>query len=401
MSEGPAGNKREPLIFLVAGEPSGDQLGARLIMALRKAWRDRVRFVGVGGESMAEQGLQSLFPMGELSIMGFFEVAPRIPRLLGRIRQTVSAVRETRPDALVTIDTPAFSFRVAERLRDAGLPLIHYVAPQVWAYRPERAAKIARFLDHVMVLLPFEPPYFESVGLPCSFVGHPVVEEGADGGDGNAFRAQNGLQSETPLLCALPGSRRNEISRLLPVFGETVGLLARRFPSLHVVVPTVSTVAETVSSVVSRWAVPATVVVGRHARYDAFNAATTAIAASGTVGLELAIAGVPMVITYKANPMTAFAARRMLRVPHVSLVNLILERQVVPELLQERCRPDVLCEALAPLFADDTARSRQIESTAMISARIGSGVTIPSQRAAEVVISAIERFSREGHPWSR
>ena len=377
-------------IFLVAGEPSGDQIGGRLMAALRRVLGDRVRFAGIGGEAMAEQGLKSLFPMSELSIMGFVEVLPRIPHLLGRIRQTVEAVQQLRPDALVTIDTPAFSFRVAAQLRGAGFPLIHYVAPQVWAYRPGRAAKIAQILDHMMVLLPFEPKYFSAVGLPCSFVGHPVVEDMAAAGDGKAFRKSHGIKPDAPLICALPGSRRTEVVRLLPIFGATMARLAERFPNLRVVLPTVSTVAETVAGAVRDWSVPPLVLTRRDAKYDAFKAANAALAASGTVALELALSRVPMVITYKANMLTALAAKRMLRVHHVSLVNLILNRRVVPELLQQDCQPRALAECLTELIVDRGARQRQLKATKEIAGRLGLGGKKPSDCAADVVLSLID-----------
>ncbi len=377
-------------IFLIAGEPSGDRIGARLMVALRRALGEQVQFSGIGGEAMAEQGLKSQFPMSELSIMGFVEVVPRIPHLLGRIAQTVEAVQRQKPDALITIDTPAFSFRVTARLRGAGIPLIHYVAPQVWAYRPERAAKIAQILDHMMVLLPFEAQYFSNVGLPCSFVGHPVVEDVARVGDGEAFRKSHGIDSKAPLICALPGSRSTEVSRLLPVFGATMGRLAERFSGLRVVVPTVSSLVESVSAGVANWPVPPLVLTRRDAKYDAFAAANAALAASGTVALELALNRVPMVITYKTNMLTAIAARRMLRVPHVSLVNLILNRRVVPELLQQDCQPRALVECLTELIADRKVRGRQLKATKEIAARLGMGGARPSDCAADVVLSLID-----------
>ncbi len=381
-----------PLIFVVAGEPSGDMLGGRLMAALKI--KGRVRFAGVGGTRMTAEGLESLFPMRELSVMGYLEVVPRIPRLLARVRETASAARACRPAAVVTIDSPDFSFRVARRLAGEGIPLIHYVAPQVWAHRPGRAAKIARFLDHLLALLPFEPPYFEAVGLPCSFVGHAVVEEGADQGDGRGFRARHGIPPNAPLVCVLPGSRQSEVTRLLPIMELTLAKLARRFRGLRAVVPTVETVASVVIEHAGRWPVETRVVAGRQEKCDAFAAANVALAASGTVALELAIAGVPMVITYRANPLTMWAARRMIRVPYVCLVNLILDRPVVPELLQENCRPDVLAEAVAALLSDEQASAAQTADARRAVEELGLGGPPPSQRAAEVVLGIIAKGSR-------
>ena len=383
-----------PLIFLVAGEPSGDMLGGRLMAALGDRTGGAARFAGIGGERMISEGLESLFPMRELSVMGYVEVVPRIPRLLARLRQTAAAARALRPDAVVTIDSPEFSFRLARRLAGAGMPLIHYVAPQVWAHRSGRAARLPRLLDHMLTLLPFEPPFFETFGLPCSFVGHPVVEEGADRGDGPAFRARHGIPPEAKVVCTLAGSRHSEVVRLLPVFGEMLGLLAARFPGLRAVAPAVETVAAEVAAAAARWPVDTLVVTGRDEKHDAFAASTVALAASGTVALELAIAGLPMVITYKANILTAWAARRMMRVPYVSLVNLILDRPVAPELLQQRCRPDLLADAVGALLADRRARAAQSAEARRAAELLGMSGTPPSRRAAEVVLDVIAGAAR-------
>ena len=381
------------LIFLVAGEPSGDVLGGRLMAALKAQSRAEPRFVGIGGERMIAEGLESLFPMAELSVMGYLEVVPKIPRLLARVRQTAAAARRLRPAVVVTIDSPDFSFRVARRLAGAGIPLVHYVAPQVWAHRPGRAAKIAKFLDHLLAILPFEPPYFEAVGLPCSYVGHAIVEEGADQGDGPAFRGRHHIPGEAPLVCALPGSRHGEVTRHLPVFGETLGLLAARFPGLRAVVPTVAAIADEVRAGAAAWPVE-TRVVGGDEKYDAIAAADVALAASGTIALELAIAGTPMVITYKANPLTAWLARRMIRVDYVCLVNLILDRPAVPELLQDACRPDRLADAVARLLDDAQARETLIAEAYRAVESLGLGGAPPSDRAAAVVLDVINRGPR-------
>jgi len=322
-----------PLIFIVAGEPSGDALGARLMAALKERTQGAVRFAGIGGERMIGEGLDSLLPMRELSVMGYLEVVPKLPRILGHIRTASEAARRLRPAALVTIDSPEFSLRVQRRLADAGIAQIHYVAPQVWAHRPARAARIAGYLDHVLALLPFEPPYFEAVGLPCSFVGHGVVEEGADQGDGPAFRSRHGIPTEAPVVCVLPGSRLGEVTRHVSVFGETIALLARRVPGLHVVVPAFAAVEAEVATATADWRAPTTVVNGRDEKYDAFAASNAALAVSGTVALELAIAGVPMAIAYRGNPLSIWLAKRMSSLSYICLVNLILDRPVVPEFI--------------------------------------------------------------------
>ncbi len=389
-----------PLIYLIAGEPSGDALGASLITALKELDDGRVRFTGIGGSRMAAKGFESLFPMAELSIMGGAEILPHVPRLLKRIRQTVADVRAARPDVLVTIDSPGFSFRVAKRLQGEGIPLVHYVAPTVWAWKPGRARKISRFLDHLLVLLPFEPPYFEAEGLDCTFVGHPVMDSGANAGDGDGFRRRHGIAPEAPVVCVLPGSRRSETGRLLPVFAETLARLKAGRPELTVVVPTVETVADEVTAATAGWPVPAIVVTGDADKYDAFAAADAALAASGTVALELALARVPTVIAYRLNPISGWLARRLIRVRFVNLVNLVLDRQAVPEFLQNDCRSDRLAAALERLLDDDHARAEQIDAMIEALNKLGFGGPSPSIRAARVVRNVIADH-KNTHPDKR
>lgn len=378
-----------PTIFLVAGEPSGDALGARLMSALKEARGGDVRFAGIGGAGMAAEGLDSLFPMSELSLMGLAEVLPHVPRLLRRIDETVDAARARRPDVVVTIDSPGFSFRVARRLAGSGIPLIHYVAPSVWAWRPGRARKIAGFLDHLIALLPFEPPYFEAEGLACTFVGHPVLESGAADGDGPAFRRRHDIGDDAPLLCLLPGSRQGEVSRLLPVFAETVALVAKTRPDVEVVLPSVEGLAAEVGAATARWPVRARVVTGDDEKFDAFAAADLALAASGTVALELAMVRTPAVIAYRMHPLTGWLARRLVRVRYVSLVNLVLDRPVMPELLLDDCRSDHLAAAVTSLLDDPRVRATQAAGAAEALAALGLDDAAPSRRAADVVLDVI------------
>ena len=392
MSDAAAG---APNIYLIAGEPSGDLIGAGLMMALKDATGGTVRFAGIGGEHMAGHGFQSLFPMAELSVMGLVEVLPRVPRLLRRIRQTALDIRRRAPDAVVTIDAPGFSFRVARRLAGQGIPLIHYVAPTVWAWRPGRAAKIARFLDHVLAVLPFEPPYFEAVGLPCTFVGHPIVEESASG-DGAKFRTDHDIPADAPVLGVLPGSRHGEVSRLLGPFGGAVALLADRLPDLRVVTVTLSAVADEVEAATRDWRAPVTVVRGTSMRADAFNACDAAIAASGTVAIELAVARTPMVIGYRMAPLTMAIARALVRVPYVNVMNLTLGREAIPEFIQEACTAEALAEQVGKLLVDPAARDAQIEAIGTALGELGHGGEIPSRRAAQVVLDVISQGPRHG-----
>ena len=382
-------------VFLVAGEPSGDALGGRLMAALAEETGGNVRFAGIGGEAMAEAGLASLFPMSELSVMGLVEVLPRLPRLMRRLRQTGDAVIAGRPDVVVTIDSPGFTLRLARRLKGAGIPIVHYVAPTVWAWKPGRAPKMARIVDHLLALLPFEPPYFEAVGLRCTFVGHPVVESGADQGDGPGFRQHHGVAPEAPLLVVLPGSRQGEIERHLPVFGETLRRLAAGRPSLRVAVPTVEAMAGAVAAGVRTWPGDPVVLRGRAERFAAFAAADVALAASGTVALELAMARTPAVIAYRMNPVTAWLARRLVKVRYVNLINIILDRAVVPELLQEDCQPQRLAAEVGRLLDDSSAGDTQIAAVGEALALLGYGGESPGRRAAREILAVVARRRSE------
>jgi lipid-A-disaccharide synthase len=380
-----------PLFFIIAGEPSGDLIGAALMRALRARTGGKVRFAGIGGEGMAAEGLTSLVPIRELAIMGVLEVLPSARRILRRVRETVAAIRAMRPIAVVTIDSSGFCFRVGERLKqDAVRPmLIHYVAPMVWAWRPNRAVHAARATDHLLTLLPFEPPYFQKVGLPASYVGHPVIEGGADKGDGRAFRERYGIDEKTPLLCVLPGSRGGEVRRLLPVFRETVARLAPRFPGLQVVLPTVGTVADLVMEGTRDWPVPVVLTLGTKEKFDGFAASDVGLAASGTVSMELALARLPMIIGYRVSPPTAWLLKRVVKTPYASLVNILLGRAVIPEYLQEKCTPETLAAALETLLADASARDAQRAGCAEALALIGLGREQPSLVAADRILELV------------
>ncbi len=385
-----------PLVFLVAGEASGDNLGARLMAALKARTGNRIRFAGVGGAAMAREGLVSLFPMGELSLMGLAEILPHLPRLLRRLGETAAEVARLRPQAVVTIDSPEFSFRVARRIAHLGIPRMHYVAPQVWAWRPGRARKLVGTIDHLLTLLPFEPRFFEAAGLPCSFVGHPVVESGAGRGDGAAFRDRHGIAPEATVISVLPGSRHNEVRRLLPVFKGAMELLARDRPELAFAVSTVEAVREEVAAAVRTWPRAAIVVTDPAEKFDAFAASRAAIAKSGTVTLELALAGVPMVVCYKVSAVTGFFARRLVRVDHAGLVNLLADRLVAPELMQEACTPAAIAEKVAPLLDEGAARAAQLAGFEAVLGRLGGKSPAPSERAAEAVLEVIAAAA--GHP---
>ena len=386
-----------PLIFLIAGEPSGDLIASRMMAALKRRTDDRVRFAGVGGPLMAEQGLESMFPYGELSLMGVLEIVPHVPLMLRRIRSTARTASRLRPAAFVSIDVPEFALRVARRLKGAGFPLMHYVAPTVWAYRPERAAKIARYLDRVLCLFPFEPPYFEAEGLDASFVGHPLVEEPIGEANGPDFRNRHGIAPTQPVIAVLPGSRASELRRHEPVFGEVVRTLTKRIEGLHILVPTLPQNRATVAERTAAWGAPVTVIEGKAEKYAAFAASDVALTASGMATLELALAGVPMIVCYRANPLTAVIARRVITVPHVAMPNIIADRRAAPEYLQRDCTPRRLVPAVEELLQDADRQRAQIGSFAEIAARLGRGGPPPSERAAEAVLDMIGGAARRGH----
>jgi lipid-A-disaccharide synthase len=380
------------LIFLVAGEPSGDLLGGRLMAALKAATGGRVRFAGIGGAAMTAEGLESRFPLADLAVMGIVEVVPHAPLILRRVRETAAAVERLRPAVVVTIDAPAFAFRVGKKLKGSGIPLVHYVAPSVWAWRPRRAKMIARFLDHLLVFLPFEPPYFIREGLAATFAGHPAVE--APKGDGAAFRARHGIPAQAPVLVMLPGSRRGEVHRHLPIFRETLARLAARIPDLRAVMPTVPTVDREAREATADFPVPV-IAVGAEEKYDAFAGGDLALAASGTVVLELAVAGLPTVMTYRVSAFSAWVVRRMVRVRYASLVNLVLDREAIPEMIQERCQPERLAAELIELFENEEARRRQKAAFADVVRALTPAGARPSERAAAVVLDIAQRGKRE------
>ena len=369
-------------LYLIAGEPSGDRLGAALMAGL-KALSPGVEFHGIGGPLMQAEGMVSLFPMEELSIMGLVEILPKYRALKRRIAEAAANALACQPAALITIDSPDFCLRVAALVKQSrpDLRTIHYVAPSVWAWRPGRAAKMARHIDHVLALLPFEPPYMQAAGMTCAFVGHPVVSEPLASPEECAVMAGEG-----PLLLALPGSRKGEVSRLCPVFGATIARLKARHPTLRVVLPTVRGVEPLVRDLTRDWAVAPQIITDAALKRAAFAMADVALAASGTVSLELAANDCPMVIAYDMNRLTLWLMRSAARVDTVTLVNLVSETRVVPEFIGARCQPDLIAPALEALLADP---SGQTEAMKMTMQRLGQGGDAPGLRAARSVLAAL------------
>ena len=372
-------------LFLVAGEPSGDRLGAALMAGLRTLAPD-VTFAGVGGPLMQAEGMESLFPMEELSVMGIAEVLPKYRHLKRRIRETAHAVIDGGVQALITIDSPDFCLRVARIVKDArpDLRTIHYVAPSVWAWRPGRAAKMAKVIDHVLALLPFEPPNMPAAGMTCDFVGHPVVAEPL------ATPAERAaLAGEGPLILALPGSRRGEVSRLAPVLGEVLERVRAAHPKARVALPTVRGVADLVADLTADWPIRPQIITDPALKRGAFAAADVALAASGTVSLELAANACPMVIAYRLHPISFWLMRRAALIDTVTLVNLVSETRAVPEFLGPECSADRIAPALLDLLHPGPARQAQLDAMALTMQRLGQGGEPPGLRAARSVLSAL------------
>lgn len=381
-------------IYLVAGEESGDRLGAALIRALRRA-RPDIEFSAVGGSHMAAEGVPSLFPLGELAIIGFAAIAKSLPAILKRIAQTADAVVAAKPDLLVIIDSPEFTHRVARKVRARApqIPIIDYVCPSVWAWRPSRAKAMRAYVDRVLALLPFEPEAMARLGgPPTDFVGHPLGEQVHE------LRPEAGPASRLagpPLLLAMPGSRSGEIRRLAAVFGAALGELAAQSGPFEVVVPTVPRLEAVVGEAVASWPVPARIVTDQAEKHAAFRRAWAALTKSGTSTLELALAGVPMVAAYKVSRLEEWVARALIKVPSVILANLVLGANIVPEYLQGDCTAESLAAALAPLLSDTPERRRQVEAFAELDRIMGLGAGAPSDRAAAIVLAKLPEFNRE------
>lgn len=375
-------------LFLIAGEASGDKLGGALMAGLR-ALRPDVEFAGIGGPAMTAQGLNSRFLIDELSVMGIAEILPKYRHLKRRIAETAQAVADARPDALITIDSPDFCLRVAKAAKALGYdgPVIHYVAPSVWAWRPGRAAKMAKVVDHVLALLPFEPPYMQAAGMSCDFVGHPVVaEEQATEEQAQAFRAAHDIAADAPVVLCLPGSRRGEVTRLAPRFDESLIRLRDRIPEIRVIIPTVPGVSRMVHDMTRRWPTAPIVVEDEAEKRAAFKASNLALAASGTVSLELAANSVPMVIAYDMAPLSRWLIGMLLKTDTVTLVNLVSETRAVPEFLGRNCRAELISESLLDLLEKPEKRAAQSEAMSVTMQRLGEGGTPPGLRAAKSVL---------------
>lgn len=376
-------------LYIIAGEPSGDLLAGRLMAALKQ--RGAVEFYGIGGPAMEAQGLNSLFPMQELSVMGLAEILPHIPHFLGRIHQTVSDAKQKKPDLFLSVDSPGFSLRVSRRLKGSGFPLVHYVAPSVWAWKPGRARKIAAWLDHLLTLLPFEPPYFTCHGLQTTFVGHACLESQPVGLDSTECRTKLRLDPACSTLAVLPGSRTGELSRIGPVFTQVISRLHGLYgDKIQTVVPCVDHLSAQVRELVKSWPVRP-IICPQADKYKAFAAAHVALAASGTATLELAVASVPTVVGYRVHPLSAWMVRRLIRTRYYSLPNILLQRELQPERIQDDCRPDLLTAEIRRFLDDPHTRQKSDADCAKVRAMLSPAGRKPSEAAATVLFNLIER----------
>ncbi len=371
-------------IYIIAGEPSGDLLASRLMYAMKG---DDVRFSGVGGETMKVAGLKSLFDISEISVMGFFEVLPRIPLILKRIRQTLNDIEKVNPDIVITVDSFSFSKAIHQGLKKRGFkkPHIHYVAPQVWAWKKKRAKTIHQYIDYLMCLLPFEEKLFTPFGMKTSYVGHSVIESGADKGDGDKFLKENKIPKNATVITMLPGSRHSEVRYLLPILKEVADRLNKKYKNLYIVMPTVDTVAREVQQAIKKWDVQTIVVQGQINRYNAFNASKFAISASGTVSLELAMARLPHMIIYKMNALTGYLARKLLKIKYVNLINTLADKKIIPELLQQDCNVENIMRHISSL--QGKRGQKQVDEAGQILNSLG---VKPSEKVRQIIWELIK-----------
>ena len=379
-------------VYLIAGEPSGDLLGSRLMRAMF-AKCPEVEFYGIGGETMEREGLKSLFDISELAVMGLFEVLPSLPKILRRFSQTIEDIEKIRPDVVITIDSWSFSARIHKLMRrkKLNIPQVHYVAPQVWAWKKKRAKTMYKYIDHLLTLFPYEPKYFTPHKLKTTFVGHPVIESSVLWANGEDFRTRYNIEENSKIMSVLPGSRHTEVSRLLPVFLNVVKIIKEKHKDFCFVIPTVSTVEDRVRKMVEESGLDIIVVNNESDRHDAFCASDVAIAASGTVALELAMVDVPHIVAYKLAPLSAWLARHFLKIQFVNLSNILLGREIVPELLQENCNEDKILYYVDELLKKQSLYDRQQEGFQKVKEVLGLGEQTPSANACDVIFDLIKK----------
>ena len=380
------------LVYIIAGEPSGDLLASRLMRALRD--RDpHIRFTGMGGETMSALGFESLFDISDISVMGILEVLPRLRLIMKRLKQVTADIIEKQPDVLVTVDSWGFVHQVLGRLKKKGItvPKVHYVAPQVWAWKKNRAKTVPKLVDRLMTLLPYEPPYFEKYGLQCDFVGHPVIENTANlKNDTIAFKEKYNIPEQCTLISILPGSRHSEVSRLIPIYKEVLDKLKKTYPDLFIVIPSVAAIADEIKAAFADFDIPLRIILGQYERYAAFQASVFAIAASGTVSLELVACGAPHIITYKFGYITNTLLERFAGTRYANLINILANRHVIPEFVLRHCCEELITPAVLDFMQHPERGKAQVEEAQKYLLKLDPTNTKPSEKAAAVVLSMMK-----------
>ena len=393
---------KEFRVFMIAGEPSGDQLGAKLITALNRAVNGNLIVQGVGGEAMEKAGCNSLFPLSDVAIMGPMAIAAHLPTLIKRVYQTVDAALEANPDVVVIVDSPEFTHPIAKRIRKRrpDIPIVDYVSPSVWAWRSGRARRMRRYIDHVLALLPFEPSVHQKLGGPeCTYVGHPLIEriDWIKSLKPQTLAKELGLKRGCKVITVLPGSRRTEVSQLMEPFGKALKLIVKEIGDVEVLVPVIPSVRHLVEEGVKTWPVRPHLIEGETAKFQAFRLSDAALAASGTVTLELAISGTPMVVAYCLELLISLAHKFVLfvrdpsNIPSIVLPNLVLEEKAFPEFIEERCTPENLASALLPLLSGGEEREKQITALKGLENRMRQARGQPSELAAQIVLKQAGR----------
>ncbi|AIL65942.1 Lipid-A-disaccharide synthase [Rickettsiales bacterium Ac37b] len=379
-------------VFLIAGEASGDNLGAKLMQALNYYSTVPIEFYGIGGNNMEKAGLNSFFPMQELSLIGFFEILPNIRRIIKRINETVQYIKYIKPDIVITIDSPGFCTNVVQKLQKEDIKFVHYVAPSVWAYKPSRAVKFAKLYNHLLALLPFEPPYFEKVGLPCSFVGHPIIEDfDKPENHSHIFKTKYNIHIKDKLLCIMPGSRISELSRLLPIFCKTAKILINSQTVSKIIIITLPHLINKVQNIVNSANLNTIIVANEEEKKAALYSSNIALVKSGTSTLEVAMSKLPMIVAYKVNPLSALLLKILIKIPYVTLINILANKQIIPEFLQNKCTPKILSNALQTLLHDSQMRQTQINaSSEAINSLKPNNTLLPSHKAALVILKILK-----------
>jgi lipid-A-disaccharide synthase len=378
-------------IYLIVGEPSGDILASRLIKAIRNE-RPEVQFFGIGGETMQAEGFHSLFDIKDLSVMGIMEVIPKLPVILRRRKEVLNDIVRVQPDVIVTVDSWGFISSILKILkkRENKIPVVHYVAPQVWAWKKGRAGKAAKLMNHLMTLLPNEPQYFEKYGLPCTFVGHPVIENTADLGFGGSTsftaEARSNIPQNARVLCVLCGSRHSEVSKLAPIFAESIKQLQKQIPNLFLLIPSVETMKDEINKYFENIGIPHKIIIGQQARYEAFRISEFALAASGSVSLELTACGTPHIIAYTFNWLTNRMAEFFVKIKFANLINILADRLIIPEFVLRNCRADLIVPEMLSFFQDREKGKKEISQAKEQLAKLKPMDKLPSEKAAEVVL---------------